>query len=104
MHCCNNAFVFPQEKELVIMKQLSGLSQEAIALYRRDLMAAYRQLAFELLIAILLIFAIHLIRHHILFFIEAMMVIKIWFSWERMDLMKKGKLTYLKFEEWENLR
>jgi hypothetical protein len=85
------------------MKKLSGLSQEAIDLYRRDLMAAYRQLAFELLIAILLMLAIFIIRHHFLLFITALMVLKIWFSWDRLDLMKKGKLTYMKIEEWENL-
>lgn len=83
---------------------LSALSPEAVSLYKKELMMAYKRLAFEMLIAVLLLVAIAVINHWVLFPIAALMAIKIWFSWDSLDLLKKGKITYLKFEEWENLQ
>lgn len=83
---------------------LSALSPEAVSLYKKELMMAYKRLAFEMLIAVLLLVAIAVINHWVLFPITALMAIKIWFSWDGLDLLKKGKITYLKFEEWENLQ
>lgn len=85
------------------MKQLAAHDPEAVALYNQELMSAYKQAAFEIFIAALLLVAIQIINHHFLFLILAFLVIKIYYSWDRIDLIKKGKTTYFKVEEWDNL-
>lgn len=85
------------------MKQIASYKSEAVGLYNIELMNAYRQLGFEIFICSLLFVAIALINHNLLFFIEAAMLIKVYFSWDRLDLIKKGKVTFFRVDEWENL-
>ena len=83
---------------------LSALSPEAVSLYKKELMLAYKRLAFEMLIAVLLLVAIAITNHWVVFMIEMLMAIKIFISFDDLHLLKTGKITYLKFEEWENLQ
>ncbi len=83
--------------------KLEAHHPEAVALYKKELMAAYRQTVFEILIAFLLLMAIHFTKHHFLYLILAIMAGKIYYSWDRLDLIKKGRTTYFKVEEWNNL-
>ncbi len=83
--------------------KLEAHHPEAVALYNKELMQAYKQTAFEIFIACLLLMAIHFTNHHFLYLILAIMAGKIYYSWDRLDLIKKGRTTYFKVEEWDNL-
>jgi len=85
------------------MKQLAAHDPEAVTLYNQELMSAYKQMAFEIFITVLLLIAIQIINHHFLFLILAFLAIKIYHSWDKIDLIRKGKVTYFKVEEWDNL-
>lgn len=85
------------------MKQLAAHDPESVSLYNRELMSAYKQAAFEIFIAALLIVAIYIINHGFLSLILAFLAVKIYYSWDRIDLIRKGKVTYFKVEEWDNL-
>jgi len=80
------------------MKRIAGFESEAVSLYNIELMNAYKQLGFEILICCLLLVAIALINHNFLFFIEAIMAIKAYFSWDHLDLIKKGKVTFFRVD------
>jgi hypothetical protein len=85
------------------MKQLAAHDPESVSLYNRELMSAYKKAAFEIFIAVLLIVAIYIINHGFLSLILAFLVVKIYYSWDRIDLIRNGKVTYFKVEEWDNL-
>ena len=85
------------------MKQLAAHDPESVSLYNRELMSAYKQAAFEIFIAVLLLVAIYIINHGFLSLILAFLAVKIYYSWDKIDLIRKGKVTYFKVEEWDNL-
>ena len=84
--------------------QISALSPESVSLYKYELHKAYKQIAFELLLVILLLIAINMINHHFLFLIEFIVMIKLFISCDNLHLLKTGKITYLKLSEWDNIK
>lgn len=93
---------------VINMRQIPFYDKEALSLYKSELMKMYKQLGFEILILFLLMACIQyqfLIKsgNPILYFVASLVLIKAWFTADSVHLIKKGKVTFLKVEEFDNI-
>lgn len=93
---------------VINMRQIPFYDKEALSLYKSELMKIYKQLGFEILIFVLLLACIQyqfLIKsaNPIIYFVASLVLIKACFTADSVHLIKRGKVTFLKVEEFDNI-
>lgn len=85
------------------MKNLPPWSPEAISLYNNALRKGYMQLAFELLVFAGLCVIIEATQIPFAYLLAAFTLGKAWFSWDYVDLLRKGNTRYITVREFEEV-